>query len=196
MYSLCIMNDDKIDKLTTYARKRGKGKHLTQQEKQEIQEKFLASFAVNANVSASCKIASITRTTVYEWQEHDEQFSMRYKAAEQEANDVIRAELFRRGVEGYDKPVVSMGRVVYGSDGYPLTEKVYSDNLLSLLAKARMPEFKDKQQIDMNMTNVQKDTQELHKAIADALEPYPEARQAVARALVELEKTRGSKQFV
>lgn len=169
------------------------GKHLSKQEKQETQDKFLASFAENANVSLSCKIANISRTIVYEWQEHDEIFSMRYKIAEQEANDVIRAEIYRRGVEGYEKPVVSMGKVVYGPEGYPLTEKVYSDNLLSLLAKARMPEFKDKQQIDMNMTSVQRDIQELHKAIAIALEPYPEARQAVARALVGLENARVNK---
>lgn len=130
------------------------GKHLTKKEKTETQDTFLEEFAKNANISLSCKIANITRTTVYEWQEHDSTFSLRFKIAEQEANDVIRAEIHRRGIEGYSKPVVSMGKVVYGPDGQPLTENVYSDALLSLLAKARMPEYRDKQQQQINIANV------------------------------------------
>lgn len=166
------------------------GKTLTKKEKAEIQDTFLAEFAKNANVTASCKIANISRTMVYEWQEHDETFSMRFKIAEQEANDVIRAEIYRRGIEGYAKPVVSMGKVVYGPDGQPLTENVYSDNLLSLLAKARMPEFRDKQHLDVTNNTNNQDIQLIHEAIARALEPYPDARHAVACALAELENAR------
>ena len=188
MYILSINRYNKGDRVTKYTRKTGK--HLTKQEKQEVQDKFIASFAENANVSLACKEANISRNTIYEWQEHDETFSMRFKVAEQEANDVIRAELFRRGVTGYEKPVVSMGKVVYDKEtGERLTENVYSDNLLALLAKSRMPEFRDKQTIDMNNTNNQ-DMRLMHEAIAKALEPYPEARQAVASALAELESVR------
>lgn len=92
--------------------------------------------------------AGISRNTVYAWQERDTEFSLKFNVAEQEANDVIRAELHRRAVQGYEKPVVSMGKAVYDKDGKPLTERVYSDQLLGLLAKSRMPEFRDKQQIE------------------------------------------------
>jgi hypothetical protein len=95
--------------------------------------------------------AGIERRLVYYWQEHDETFALKFQVAEQEANDVIRAELFKRAVQGIEKPVVSMGKVVY-QDGKPLMERVYSDNLLSLLAKARMPEFRDKQSVDLHAT--------------------------------------------
>jgi hypothetical protein len=132
---------------------RGRGKRLTKEQTQELQDKFLKSFSMTANIRAACMSAGIDRSTVYNWQEHDTNFSLRFNIAEQEANDVIRAELFRRAVQGYEKPVVSMGKAVYDKDGKPLTERVYSDSLLSLLAKARMPEFKDKQRIEHSGPN-------------------------------------------
>jgi hypothetical protein len=91
--------------------------------------------------------AGISRNTVYEWQEKDETFGFKFRQASEDANDLIRGELFRRAVQGYEKPVVSVGKQVF-VDGKPLMERVYSDNLLSLLAKARMPEFREKQQIE------------------------------------------------
>ena len=106
---------------------------------------------MTANVRAACMSAGVDRSTVYYWQEVDTEFSLKFNIASEEANDVIRAELFRRAVQGYEKPVVSMGKMVY-HDGKPLTERVYSDSLLSLLAKSRMPEFRDKQSMDLNAT--------------------------------------------
>lgn len=138
---------------TPYTRKRRQGQKPTKQEKLAIQEKFLKSFSMTANMRAACMAAGVDRSTVYYWQEHDTDFSLRFNIAEQEANDVIRAELFRRAIQGYEKPVVSMGKAVYDKDGKPLTERVYSDSLLSLLAKARMPEFKDKQRIEHSGPN-------------------------------------------
>lgn len=142
------------DSLTPPTRMRRSGQKLTKAERQQVQEKFLKSFAMTANVRAACMAAGISRTTVYEWQEKDETFSLRFKQAELDANDVIRAELFRRAVQGVEKPVVSMGKIVYTTDEKdkpkPLMERVYSDSLLALLAKARMPEFREKQQIEMS----------------------------------------------
>jgi hypothetical protein len=185
VYILAMMSNNS-DTPTTYTRKRTQGKRPTKQENIEAQEKFLASFAENANISASCRMAVINRSLFYEWQEHDETFSMRFKVAEQEANDVIRAELFRRGVQGYEKPVVSMGKVVYGPDGKLLTENVYSDMLLSFLAKARMPEFRDKQQIEVNNVSKQRD-RELHDKIMKILDEYPEVKWKIAEVLNESE---------
>ena len=126
-------------------------------ERKQAQEVFLQSFSMTANVRAACMKAGIDRSTVYRWQEHDTEFSVRFKQAELDANDLIRGELFRRAVQGYEKPVVSMGKQVFveeelpnGKKVYkPLMERVYSDNLLSLLAKARMPEFRDKTTITL-----------------------------------------------
>lgn len=180
------------DSSTPLTRKRRQGQHMSKEERAKVQEIFLQAFSMTANVRAACMKAGISRNTVYEWAEHDERFSLRYKQAELDANDLIRGELFRRAVQGYEKPVISIGKVVYDKDGKPLMEKVYSDSLLSLLAKARMPEFRDKQQVDLTTTNTNAgDLQALHEAIEQALKPYPEAMIAVASALVDVEKSRG-----
>lgn len=136
------------DSLTPPTRIRRPGQRLTKKERETAQEVFLQAFSNTANVRAACMKAGISRTIIYEWAEHDEQFSHRFKQAELDANDMIRGELFRRAVQGYDRPVTSMGKQVYAEGGKPLMERVYSDTLLSLLAKARMPEFRDKQHIE------------------------------------------------
>ncbi len=129
---------------------RRRGQRMTAEEKRVAKETFLQAFSMTANVRAACLKAGIDRSQIYRWQEHDQEFSMKFHIAEQEANDLIRAELFRRAVQGYDKPLVSMGKLIYDDKGNVKTEKVYSDMLLSLLAKARLPEFRDKQIIDLN----------------------------------------------
>jgi len=149
---------------------RRQGQRMTKQERQSVQEKFLKSFSMTANVRAACMAAGIDRSMVYYWQEHDEQFSLKFNVASEEANDLIRAALWRRGVEGIQRRVISMGRVVCEEEpvfdakgmplldakgkqvvkrGKPIMEPEYSDSLLALLAKARMPEFREKQQIDL-----------------------------------------------
>jgi hypothetical protein len=127
----------------TPLRIRRHGQRMNAKERKTVQEKFLQSFSRTANIRAACLAAHIDRSTVYYWQEHDTEFSLKFNVANEEANDLIRAALWRRGVEGVETYVISMGKAVY-VDGKPLMEREYSDNLLALLAKARMPEFRDK----------------------------------------------------
>ena len=115
-------------------------------EREEKQATFLASFRQTANVSESCLAADIDRSTFYEWKEKYEEFGMLYHQAEQIANDRLRFEILRRGVEGWDEPLVSAGKRVG-------TVRKYSDTLLIFLAKARMEEFREKSKLDVN-TNV------------------------------------------
>lgn len=177
---------------------RRQGQHLRDDEREAAQEKFLEILSKTANIRAACKVVGIDRNMVYYWQEHDAEFSMRFNIANQEANDLLLAAAWERGVKGTEKPVVSMGKQVFVEEHVhgkvvkkPLMERVYSDNLLALLMKARMPEFRDKQQVDLH-TNNTKDLQALQEAIAQALLPYPEAAQAVAASLAEMEKARGN----
>jgi hypothetical protein len=131
------------------------GQHLTKAEREAIQEKFLKTLSMTANIRAACMAAGVDRSTVWYWQEHDDSFSMRFNIANQEANDLLFAAAWERGVKGTERPVVSMGRQVFvtvrenGKEvEKPLMERVYSDSLLSLLLKARLPEFRDKQQVE------------------------------------------------
>ena len=128
---------------------RSQGVRLTKEQTQEAQDKFLKAFASNGNVRAACMSAGIDRQTVYRWSEHDEQFTMKYNLAKADVDDAIRAEIYRRGMFGEERYVVAQGKLVYGPDGKtPLTFKEKSDTLLIFHAKSRMPEYRDKQQVE------------------------------------------------
>ena len=128
---------------TPTPKKRRSGQRMTTMQRKAAQAAFLAAFEKAANVTQACREAGIDRSTCYQWLEHDQQFSMLYHQAEQIANDAIRAEIFRRGHDGWDEDVYSFGK-------YQGTVRKYSDTLLIFLAKARMPEFREKSQLDVN----------------------------------------------
>ncbi len=94
-------------------------------------EAFLATFRQTANVMLSCRAAGIDRSTAYDWFHRDPEFLARFREAELDANDVLEAEMHRRGVLGYDRPI-SIG-------GQREVVREYSDPLLLALARARMP---------------------------------------------------------
>jgi hypothetical protein len=128
---------------TATPKRRRVGQRPSAAEKRLAQDVFLRTFADNANLRAACKAAGIDRSTVYRWQEHDDAFSFRFKQAEADANDVIRAAIYQRAIQGVDKPVFHAG-VVAGA------VREYSDTLLIFLAKSRMPEFRERQQVDIS----------------------------------------------
>jgi hypothetical protein len=106
-------------------------------------ELFLDAFAEHANVMLAAREAGIHRSTVYVWLEQDEEFSLAYNQAKENAKDVIRAEIKRRAVDGWDEEVYQLGH---------FAGKVhkYSDTLLIFQAKMLMPEYRDKSQLDVN----------------------------------------------
>lgn len=72
----------------------------------------------------------------------DPEFEKAYQEARGDGDDVIRAEVHRRGVDGVKRAIYHDGKVV----GH---KQEYSDQLLMFLAKSRMPEeFGDKQTVD------------------------------------------------
>src|SRR5713101_5545134 len=107
------MPDSNTTPPPTRALKRRRGQRLTAEERKTAQHKFIDSFKRNANVTAACVQAGIDRSQIYRWQEHDEAFSLRYHQAELEANDMLLAAAWQRGVLGVEEPVVSMGNQVY-----------------------------------------------------------------------------------
>ena len=122
----------------TPVKRRGK---LTDADRAIAKAAFLEAYAKTGIVRPAAEIAGVSRQTVYEWQEHDEAFTIGFNQARQAADDAIRAEIHRRAIEGIDKPVYQGGRMVG-------TIREYSDTLLIFQAKARMPEYRDKQQIE------------------------------------------------
>lgn len=182
--------------------------------KKTTQDIFLEEFAVHGNISLACRAASIDRKSVYRWKEKSETFLFRYNFAFEEAKDNIRAEIYRRGHDGVEEPLLSQGQLVYEYEpvldkhgeqvkdekgkpawkrGRQMTVRKYSDTLLIFQAKMLMPEYREKQQVDVNTNTNTQDTRTIHEAVMKALEPYPDAKWALAEALAELEKNESGK---
>ena len=116
------------------------------------QQKFLDAYSKGTSLSASARIAGVDRTTVYNWKE-EEDFARRFADAYEDGNDRIDDAILTRAVDGYLVPMLSMGKVVYGDDAQPMMETRYSDSLATLLAKSRMPKYREKQQLELTGTN-------------------------------------------
>ncbi|SRR6266567_4346087 len=115
-------------------------KKLSKRAKQLL---FLDAFAEHANVLMAARDADVTRRLVYYWLEHDEDFSFAFNQAKEDAKDVIRHEIYRRGKEGWDEPQYYNGK-------FQGVARKFSDTLLIFHAKMLMPEYRDKSQIEMS----------------------------------------------
>lgn len=108
----------------------------------EMREQYLALIRegfTNKDAAAACGCG-----TKYfrRRRKENSQFEADYQDARADGDDVIRAEVHRRGVEGVKRAIYHDGKVV----GH---KQEYSDQLLMFLAKSRMPaEFGDKQTVD------------------------------------------------
>lgn len=133
-------------------------------------EAFLAAFRINGNVSQSAAAAEISRTSVYQWLESDEDFKAEFEDAREEAADRLEQEARRRAEEGVRKAKFYQGKPimvpVLGDDGElkrdnngelvmtPYVEHEYSDTLLIVLLKANRPEkFRENISHDHNLNN-------------------------------------------
>ena len=157
-------------------------------ERKEAKEKFLAFLREDPTVSLACENIGKERCTVYEWREKDEKFAKEWDDALERTRDVARSSIYRRGIIGWEEPMVSMGKVVYEDDpvlddkgeqkidsrGRPMTKQgakvmtpKWSDSLALAYAKANLPEYKDKQQIDINAQISDKAEQAKNELLAD-----------------------------
>ncbi len=126
------MNEEELNENSTPKKRKSK------------KELFLDSFSECANVMLAARAAGVHRSTIYLWLEHDQDFSIAFNLAKDNARDVLRAEIKRRGVDGWDEEVYQLGH-------FAGTVRKYSDTLLIFQAKALMPdEYRDRQTVDMN----------------------------------------------
>jgi hypothetical protein len=152
------------------------GEHLTPEERAEAQETFLAAYAVHGNVTAGCDKAEVDRSFVYYWIEHDETFSLRYEQAKARYCDRLRQEIDRRAVHGVKKPVYYQGEKVGDI-------QEYSDTLLIFQAKAKMPEYRDKVQVEQTGGIDVRALATLRAVVEHAFPDDPEAAERIADAL-------------
>lgn len=188
----------KYDNGTPITRAWRLGGPMTAVQRKEAKTLFLEYLRKDPNVSAACDYAGIGRNTAYQWRDKDHKFNDEWRDAIERLNDVARSSIFQRGILGWDEPVVSNGQVVYEMEpfldadgkqvydkgkpkmlrGKPITIHKWSDQLAIAYAKANLPEYKERQQIDLNaqitdMAESAKDEllADLAAAIANETEP-------------------------
>lgn len=144
-----MSEEQELDNLdTSYARKAGP---LAPDQRAKKQEKFLKMYRETANIKYSCAYAGVNRQTFYDWRDHDAEFAARLPDANEDANDTLEFAAHDRAVNGVVSYVVSQGKLVYGPDNKPLVERKYSDSLLTLLLKARLPaKYKEQKQLEVS----------------------------------------------
>lgn len=98
---------------------------------------FLEELTNIPNISRAARIAGVDRTLAYYHRNNNEAFARAWDAALEVGVDRLEEEMWRRAVEGTDKPVTYQGEIT-------ATYKEYSDTLAIFLAKAHRPEkFRD-----------------------------------------------------
>lgn len=121
---------------------------------------YLAALRQVPVIKHACEAAGVDRTTAWRARD-DEAFAEAEREAMEEGIDRAEAEAFRRGVVGFEEPVIDKGRLAYRYERYevedidghkeerwrmaldehgqpiPLTVRKHSDAMLGLVLKGR-----------------------------------------------------------
>ena len=118
---------------------------------------FLAALREMPIVQHACNAVGIERSTAYRARLADETLAKAWDEAMEAGIDKAEQEAFRRGVVGFEEPVIDKGRLAYAYERYldddgqeqwrmrldangqpiPLTVRKHSDPMLALILKGR-----------------------------------------------------------
>ena len=107
-----------------------------------VQEKFLEAFATFGTITRAAQEVGIHRSTAQDWIKNDIVFSQAFAEALRGYRDTIRNTIHERAVIGTQTPLVARGQLVMDALGNPVMVTRHSDQLLGLLARAYLPEYK------------------------------------------------------
>jgi hypothetical protein len=164
-------SDAKSNKATVITRAWRQGGPFTPEQRKEAMALFIEWLKKDPTVMLACEYANINRTTAYRWKDKYSTFADEWGDAIERTHDVARSSIYTRGILGWEEKVVSNGQLVYEYEhavdeegnqrydergkpvvkgGQPLLQRKYSDSLAALYAKANLPEYKDKPQLNIN----------------------------------------------
>lgn len=103
---------------------------------------FLDELRRNPNVTAASQKAGISRFFAYKRREQSPTFATAWEECYKEGIECWAAECARRGLEGYEEPVVYQGKIAM-QDGKPVTVRKFSDNLAMFMLKQRDPSYRE-----------------------------------------------------
>jgi hypothetical protein len=100
---------------------------------------FLRALSVCGKIGEAAEKAGMHRDMHYYWLKTDEKYVEAFEEARQMAGDLAEDEVWRRGFDGFDHPVIYEGKIT-------TTYKAYSDNLAMFSLKGLRPEkYRDNQ---------------------------------------------------
>ena len=79
---------------------------------------FLASLRTMPVVAQACDAVGIERSTAYRARTADETFASAWDEAMEDGVDKAEQEAFRRGMVGFEEPVIDKGRLAYRYERY------------------------------------------------------------------------------
>ena len=106
---------------------------------------FLMAYAETGRVSESSSLAGISPAAVHEWRHRLPVFAQAMEAAITVYRESLIREVHRRAVKGVDEPVFFQGEIC----GHI---RRYSDRLLELEVKRHVPEYREKREVDINIS--------------------------------------------
>lgn len=118
------------------------------------QATFLEMFEATTNFYNSAEAAGVHPQTVRQrldpdHSQYDEGFAQAYEIAYGKYREVLHNEIYRRAVEGVDEPIIG-GR---NRNEVVTHVKRYSDNLITMLARRHIPEFKESKNLNVDARN-------------------------------------------
>jgi hypothetical protein len=146
-------------------------RHVTVASTPDAQAKFLEGLAKGLSATGAAALASVDRKSVYRWRAADPEFAKAWDDAIEAGTDILEDEALRRALEGNAEPMVSMGKVVRGDDGYPLLVKKHADGLMQFLLKGRRRDkFSERVQQDIKLeAKVETDGQPARDVVTERL---------------------------
>ena len=123
-------------------------------------EVFLKSYAKHGVIGPAADNAGVARSNIAAWKNNDEEFAKACENAFQEAVDLAELELRKRGVEGFDEPVLYKGEPVWKRDPHtgdllldedfmpiPFTIPRKSDRLLEVYLRSHRTIYKERTEV-------------------------------------------------
>lgn len=112
---------------------------------EEKKQAFIEIYRQNGLVQRSAKTIGVSPPTIANHRKKDPTFDMACQMAYKDYCESLEREAYRRAVEGVPEAVFYQG--IHIAD-----KLVYSDRLLELKLKRHMPEYRERQSIDMSVT--------------------------------------------
>lgn len=97
------------------------------------QRAFLVAFVETGGIAKAAKLSGVSWSAHYQWKRDDAKYLAQFDLAMDMVADRAEAELHRRAIEGYDKPVTYKGEI----RGW---YKDFSDTCLIFMLKGMRPE--------------------------------------------------------